>query len=153
MDLDNFESRWMPHPQGDIDLCVMPIAPLVREAEAKGHPPFYINLDKSLIHSELVGRPLASLWRSLIRGPNVAQEDIELALALLSNEEDALEYVLGPVIDRAPHLLRGLHRFVGTMYEIDESLWEGIVSRLKSPRTLPEHDLSMWRIAGLILLP
>jgi hypothetical protein len=78
---------------------------------------------------------------SLIRGPNVAQEDIELALALLRNEEDALEYVLRPVIDRAPHLLRGLHRFVGTMDEVDESLWDGIVSRLKSPRTLPEHDL------------
>lgn len=52
VDLGNFESRWMPHPQADIDLCAMPIAPLLREAEAKGHAVFYVNLGRALIPSE-----------------------------------------------------------------------------------------------------
>ena len=28
--LDNFQDRWVPHPEPDVDLCVMPIAPLLR---------------------------------------------------------------------------------------------------------------------------
>jgi hypothetical protein len=78
---------------------------------------------------------------SLISGPNVAQEDIELALTLLRNEEDALEHVLEPVFDKAPHLLRGLHRFVGLSDDGDDALWPAIVSRIKSGRAFPEHDL------------
>ncbi len=27
--LDNFEQRWIPHPDPNIDLCAMPIGPLV----------------------------------------------------------------------------------------------------------------------------
>ena len=45
---------------------------------------------------------------SLIRKPNVAQEDVELALTLLRDEPDALGLVIDPVLDKAPHLLRGL---------------------------------------------
>lgn len=47
--LDNFEQRWIPHSSPDVDLCVMPIAPLLQEAAAAGHRFFYVNLDKSLI--------------------------------------------------------------------------------------------------------
>lgn len=49
--LDNFESRWIPHPDSAVDLCVMPIAPLLNEASAAGHQFFYIALDKSLVPS------------------------------------------------------------------------------------------------------
>lgn len=53
--LDNFEQRWVHHPDPDVDMCVMPINPLLREADAAGHRFFYITLDKSLIptHEEL----------------------------------------------------------------------------------------------------
>src|SRR3990172_3053447 len=29
VELDNFQARWMPHPDSSVDLCIMPIAPLL----------------------------------------------------------------------------------------------------------------------------
>lgn len=49
--LDNFEQRWIPHPDANVDLCIMPIASLLTEAAAAGHKFFYIALDKTLIPS------------------------------------------------------------------------------------------------------
>lgn len=51
-ELDNFQSRWLPHPDGDVDLCVMPIAPLLREAEATNTQFYFVSLDKELIPTE-----------------------------------------------------------------------------------------------------
>lgn len=51
-ELDNFQARWVPHPDGDVDLCVMPIAPLLREAEATNTQFFFVSLDKDLIPSQ-----------------------------------------------------------------------------------------------------
>lgn len=39
--LDDFESRWVTHPSPHIDLCAMPIAPLLHEAHSKGKTVFY----------------------------------------------------------------------------------------------------------------
>lgn len=52
VELDNFESRWYLHPDDSIDLCAMPIAPLLKEAESIGKPVYYVVLDKSLIPSQ-----------------------------------------------------------------------------------------------------
>jgi hypothetical protein len=41
--LDNFESRWVSHSSADIDLCAMPVAPLIVEADSKGKAVFYRN--------------------------------------------------------------------------------------------------------------
>lgn len=49
--VDDFEARWVPHPEADVDLCVMPIQPLVEEMQRQGHSPFYIGLDKGLLLS------------------------------------------------------------------------------------------------------
>lgn len=51
-ELDNFRGRWLPHPDGDVDLCVMPIAPLLREAEATHTQFYFISLDKGLIPTQ-----------------------------------------------------------------------------------------------------
>jgi V8-like Glu-specific endopeptidase len=48
-EIDNFQSFWHPHPDASVDLCAMPIAPLLRLAEQKGEKIFYITLNKSLI--------------------------------------------------------------------------------------------------------
>lgn len=55
--LDNFEQRWIPHPDAAVDLCAMPLAPVLHEAQAKSVAPFFVPLDKSLIpsSSELEG--------------------------------------------------------------------------------------------------
>ncbi len=49
IELDLFQDRWLPHPDSEVDLCVMPIAPLLREAEAKNTQFYFITLDKELI--------------------------------------------------------------------------------------------------------
>lgn len=46
---DNFETFWRKHPDIDVDLCAMPIAPFLTEANKRGERLFYISLDKSLI--------------------------------------------------------------------------------------------------------
>lgn len=47
--LDNFETFWREHPDENIDLCAMPIAPFLTEANKKGERLFYISLDKSIL--------------------------------------------------------------------------------------------------------
>lgn len=52
IELLDFEQRWIPHPQSDVDLCVMPIGLLLEEAGKAGHQFFFIALDKTLIPSQ-----------------------------------------------------------------------------------------------------
>lgn len=66
--LDKFESRWMPHPDPTIDLCMMPIAPLLAEAKKKGKDFFYITLDKSLFLSEADLNDVGPLQRIVLIG-------------------------------------------------------------------------------------
>jgi len=47
--LDNFEALWRGHPDINVDLCAMPIAPYLNAANAQGHQLFYKALDKALI--------------------------------------------------------------------------------------------------------
>ena len=49
--LADFENRWIPHPDQDVDLCVMPINPLLQEADAAWHRFYCVSLDKTLIPS------------------------------------------------------------------------------------------------------
>lgn len=51
IELDSFESRWVNHPD-DVDLCVLPIAPLLRAAQEQGKNLFYITLDKNLLPTD-----------------------------------------------------------------------------------------------------
>jgi hypothetical protein len=52
IELDNFESRWIAHPDPAVDLCAMPISPLLHEAEAQKRTFFFITLDESLLPSD-----------------------------------------------------------------------------------------------------
>jgi hypothetical protein len=47
--LDNFENRWIMHPDPNVDLAIMPIAPLLVEADQKGFHPFFIPLTKDIV--------------------------------------------------------------------------------------------------------
>ena len=49
--IDNFESRWIKHPDPKVDLAVMPIAPLLEEANKLKLRVFFISLDKTLLPS------------------------------------------------------------------------------------------------------
>lgn len=48
-ELDAFERRWVHHPIDDVDLCVLPIAPLLRLAEEQGKKFFFKAIIKSLL--------------------------------------------------------------------------------------------------------
>ncbi len=51
-ELTSFEDRWTKHPDPDVDLCAMPIGPLLNEANTKGSHFFILPLDSALIPSE-----------------------------------------------------------------------------------------------------
>ncbi len=46
--INEFEKRWISHPDG-IDLCVLPIAPILNELVKNGKRPFFINISEELI--------------------------------------------------------------------------------------------------------
>ena len=46
--IEDFASNWIMHPNSEIDLAIMPIAPLLRAADKQNINFFYIPLDKSL---------------------------------------------------------------------------------------------------------
>ena len=46
---DDFENFWRGHDDEDVDLCVMPIAPFLREAQNRNERLFFISLDKSVL--------------------------------------------------------------------------------------------------------
>jgi hypothetical protein len=78
---------------------------------------------------------------ALVRKPNVAQEDVELALTLLRHEDDAVELLVKPVLDNAPHLLRNFHRLIELVGNKDDHLRVDLRNRIRSERSFPEHDL------------
>jgi len=49
--IENFEKNWIFHPDDQIDLAAMPIAPLIEQADKSGIKLFYIPLNTSLIPS------------------------------------------------------------------------------------------------------
>ena len=51
VELDNFANLWVHHPNPKIDLCAMPLAPLLTVTEQQGLHPFFIQLDENLIPS------------------------------------------------------------------------------------------------------
>ena len=57
--LDSFEKRWIPHPDGVTDLCVMPIAPLLVELAAQKKSVFFKTVDEKVIPSR---SELEALW-------------------------------------------------------------------------------------------
>lgn len=49
--ISDFEKCWIPHPDPNVDLCIMPIVPLLNVAEQTGKHFFYRCLDTSLLPS------------------------------------------------------------------------------------------------------
>ncbi len=47
--IDNFEQQWLYHPDSGIDLAVMPIAPLLNEADKRGIKFFFLSFGKDLL--------------------------------------------------------------------------------------------------------
>lgn len=70
-DIYNFENRWIPHPDEDIDLCVLLIGPILHDLEARGSNAFRATLEPSLIPSDTMKGSLVALEDILMIGyPN-----------------------------------------------------------------------------------
>lgn len=74
--LDNFEKRWILHPDPNVDLAIMPIAPIINEANQKGFKPFYIPITKELIPSDLQLRDLTAVEDILMIGYPIGIFDV-----------------------------------------------------------------------------
>lgn len=48
---EGFQRFWFPHPEDEVDLCAMPIAPILEKANQSGKKLFYVPLDMNLIPS------------------------------------------------------------------------------------------------------
>jgi hypothetical protein len=69
--LDQFQSRWVPHPDPNVDLCAMPIAPLLNESIKTGQHFFFVPLDEDLLPTNEDLEGLAALEEILMIGyPN-----------------------------------------------------------------------------------
>lgn len=76
-ELDRFQERWFPHPDPGVDLCVMPIAPLLREAEATNTHFFFVPLDKDLIPTDEDMKDMLGLESVLMVGyPNGLWDEV-----------------------------------------------------------------------------
>lgn len=70
-DIFDFEKSWIPHPDGNTDLCVLLIGPILHDLEAKGLYALRATLDPSLIPSESSRGNLVALEDILMIGyPN-----------------------------------------------------------------------------------
>ena len=68
---NNFESLWINHPNQEVDLCAMPIAPVLNEVEITKEKLFYIPLDMSLLPTEEQLKEISALEEILMVGyPN-----------------------------------------------------------------------------------
>lgn len=77
VEFDNFESFWQFHPEDEVDLCAMPIAPFLRAAEARGEKLFYIPFTKELLPTEKHKEELSALEDVLMIGyPNGIWDEI-----------------------------------------------------------------------------
>lgn len=71
INIDDFETFWRKHPDSNVDLCAMPIAPFLEAAKAQSKSLFYIPLDLSLIPSEEQLETLSALEEIVMIGyPN-----------------------------------------------------------------------------------
>ena len=59
--VDDFQARWILHPSPEVDLCVMPIAPLITVANQQNIKFFYIAVNRSFIPSQMELSDLTAL--------------------------------------------------------------------------------------------
>jgi hypothetical protein len=71
VDLDNFEHQWFPHPDPQIDLCIMPFQPVKDLAAKNGKQIFHVQFDHSLVPTSELSEQLTAIEDIVMAGyPN-----------------------------------------------------------------------------------
>lgn len=74
---DHFENLWIPHPDDNIDLTILPIAPLLHKAQENGQNFFYVPLAFELLPDDEVLNELTALEDIIMVGyPNGIWDEI-----------------------------------------------------------------------------
>lgn len=81
VEIGDFENQWFLHPNEEVDLCAMPIQPIIEQAKSSGNIPYVVSLGEELILSDerlhelkavedilMVGYPIG-LWDSVNNFP------------------------------------------------------------------------------------
>ncbi len=69
--MDNFDQAWIPHPDANVDLCVLPINPHMEMLRQQGHRPFYLPLVKGIVAEQPLLEELSVMEElSIIGYPN-----------------------------------------------------------------------------------
>ena len=66
--VDNFEKRWIPHPNPEVDLCIMFTGPLISEAQKQGKSFFHKHFQEGLLPSQQLLTDLTALEEILMIG-------------------------------------------------------------------------------------
>jgi len=144
-ELNQFEERWAPHPDGNTDLCVMPIAPLLKLAKEENKEFYFISLTENLLPTKddldnmfgmdditMVGYPIG-IWDSVHNLPvfrrgvtatnpkydwNGKKEFlIDCAIFPGSSGSPVLLYIVGSYLSRNGMKLGGLRlKLLGILY-------------------------------------
>lgn len=57
VEIGDFNKQWIMHPNPDVDLCIFPVAPLLKKFENAGIPIYQVSIDESIM-------PNDSIWDS-----------------------------------------------------------------------------------------
>ncbi|MGI2096178.1 trypsin-like peptidase domain-containing protein [Shewanella glacialipiscicola] len=69
--LDNLSKFWLSHPNPNVDLAIIPIGPILNQAESQGKSFYYIPLSKSVLADESLLSTLSSMEEIVMIGyPN-----------------------------------------------------------------------------------
>jgi len=68
IEISNFESAWIPHSDNNIDLTIFPCAPMLASLEKSGKAVFVIQIDQSLVPTDVELRELTPLEELVIVG-------------------------------------------------------------------------------------
>jgi len=66
--LNDFQNYWIYHPDKNVDLCIMPVAPIIREADKLNTPVYYKTFDESLIPTDSTLKTLTAIEEILMIG-------------------------------------------------------------------------------------
>ena len=179
--IDGFEANWIRHPDPNIDLAVMPIAPLIDEARKSNIKIFFISLDKTLLLSEtdvsnltaveevlMVGYPIG-IWDSTNNLPvfrrgitathpaknyNGKNEFmIDAACFPGSSGSPVFLHNVGNYVDRSGNTIIGTRfKFLGVLYAGPQYTANGEIRIVEVPtRQVPVASMQIPTNLGLVI--
>ena len=88
-EISNFQQYWLAHPDPNIDLCIMPIAPILNQSIKNNKPIYYRNFEESLIPKKEVWDSFTALEDILMIGYPIGLWDSKNNLPIIRKGQTA----------------------------------------------------------------